>query len=131
MRKHKPSVLIVDDEEGIRHLIYDIFLLSGDYYLKMVPDGYKAVEEIKKKEYDVITLDLKMPGMDGIEVLKIIKKEYEDIPVIIISGYSEYEGLKEVLTSYNNVFFLQKPFRAFDLLSLAKEIMVNRKVKDG
>jgi CheY-like chemotaxis protein len=85
------TVLIVDDEENIRTL-YKEELTDEGYNIILASNGYEALEVLNTEKPDAIILDIKMPGMDGVNLLKLIKERQEDdIPVIICSAYEEYK----------------------------------------
>ncbi len=85
------TVLIVDDEENIRTL-YKEELADEGYNIILASNGYEALEVLSIQKPDAIILDIKMPGMDGVNLLKLIKERKEDdIPVIICSAYEEYK----------------------------------------
>ena len=84
-------ILIVDDEENIRTL-YKEELADEGYDVILASNGYEALEILNTQKPDAIILDIKMPGMDGVNLLKLIKeRKEEDIPVIICSAYEEYK----------------------------------------
>ncbi|MEK6776704.1 MAG: response regulator [bacterium] len=85
------TVLIVDDEENIR-ILYKEELADEGYNVILASNGYEALEVLSVQKPDAIILDIKMPGMDGVNLLKLIKERKEDdIPVIICSAYEEYK----------------------------------------
>lgn len=103
----KIRVLVVDDEEVIR-LSYRR-VLSGDGFCVMtVVDGREALELIEDKKFDVVLLDLRMPGMDGLQVLKAIKERSPESEVVIVTGYPSIDSAKEAvrLGAYD---YLAKP----------------------
>ncbi len=85
----RPTILVVDDNESIRDTLEAI--LKKDYTVIKVRDGEKGLSIIKEREVNVILLDIKLPGMDGIEILKKVKEQYEDIEVIMITVVQEVE----------------------------------------
>jgi DNA-binding NtrC family response regulator len=109
----KPRLLIVDDEIPFaRNLVW--LLSRRDYEVEAVYDGASALRSIEEQEFDVVILDLKMPGMDGIATLKELKKKRPDTEVIILTGYasvdSALDGLK--LGAYD---YATKPLQLSDL----------------
>jgi len=85
------TILIVDDEENIRTL-YKEELTDEGYDVLLASNGYEALEVLDAHQPDAVILDIKMPGMDGVNLLKLIKERKErDIPVIICSAYEEYK----------------------------------------
>lgn len=87
----KPTtILIVDDEEHIR-LLFKEELEDEGYTVDLASNGLEALEKVKRTAYSVIVLDIKMPGMDGIQTLAEIKKINKDQPVILCSAYGEFK----------------------------------------
>ena len=101
------KILIVDDEQSIIDSLRLILEHEG-YDADGCNDGFTAIEKIGNEEYDLVLLDIKMPGMDGIEALERIKKINKDIVVVMISGHGNIETAVEATKkgAYN---FLQKP----------------------
>ena len=109
----KIVILVVDDEAVIRDGIKRV--LEGDRYeVETCRSGHLAIERLQGKEYGLIITDLKMPGMNGIEVLKAVKALQPDIPVIIITGYASIDTAVEAMKSGASDY-ISKPF-APDLL---------------
>jgi DNA-binding NtrC family response regulator len=108
-RPDEPSnVLVVDDEAVIREGMRRI--LEGDgYRVDTSASGRAAIEKIQERDFDVVITDLKMPGMDGMEVLKTIKILQPDVPVIIITGYSTVDTAVEAMKS-GAFDYIAKPF---------------------
>ncbi len=125
------SILLVDDEEDIREVL-DIALRDKGYTVYTAQDGKEALEIFEKFQPPVILTDIKMPGMDGIELLKIIKRENPETEVIMITGHGDMglavESLKNEATD-----FITKPINvdALDIaLKRARErITVRRQLK--
>ncbi len=86
-----PRIMVVDDEEMIRDLYKDILEKDEGFVVECACNGEEALEKLPLFSPDVITLDIKMPGMDGIECLKRIRKIYHALPVILCSAYGEYK----------------------------------------
>lgn len=85
------TVLVVDDEESIRFL-YREELEEEGYRVITAADGEEALRKLKEDRPDLITLDIRMPGMDGIEVLQRIREMDKEIPVIMSTAYGEYRN---------------------------------------
>ncbi|MCB0736140.1 MAG: sigma-54-dependent Fis family transcriptional regulator [Bacteroidetes bacterium] len=85
-----PKVLIVDDEEVIRQTLIDI-LEYEDYEIDTAADGAEAVEKINSQKYDAVLCDIKMPKMDGLEVLEAVSPKNPELPIIMISGHGTLE----------------------------------------
>ncbi len=87
----KKKILVVDDEKNIRFLLKEELTDEG-YDLITAENGAKALEKIKEEKPDLVTLDIKMPGEDGLSVLRRIREIEYDLPVIICSAYSVYKS---------------------------------------
>ena len=116
-------ILIIDDQDPIRRVLREI-LENEKYQVDDANNGLKAVEMLKEQEYDVILCDIKMPEMDGLELLEHVKQNY-DIPVIMISGNST---VPEVATAMNNgaYHFIVKPPDMNVLLSTVRNALDKR-----
>jgi CheY-like chemotaxis protein len=82
-------LLVVDDEENIRILFREELEDEG-YDVELASNGIEALEKFRGSAFDVVILDIKMPGMDGLQALEEIKKFKKDQPVILCSAYGEY-----------------------------------------
>ena len=103
------KILIVDDERSIRNTLKEI-LEYEKYKVEEAVDGAKGYEMISNNHYDVVLLDIKMPKMDGIEVLEKAAAENPDTPFIMISGHGTLETAVECVK--NGAYdYLQKPPR--------------------
>jgi DNA-binding NtrC family response regulator len=81
-----PSVLVVDDDAGIRETMLDILTLEG-YTVEVASEGGEALQCYRRRRYDVVLLDIRMPGMNGVEVLRALKQIDPAARVIMITGY--------------------------------------------
>jgi DNA-binding response OmpR family regulator len=84
------NILVVDDEENIRELYKEEFEEMG-YAVTLVPDGAQALKVMDTAKFDLVTLDMRMPDMDGIEALRKMKEKDSTLPVIICTAYEEYK----------------------------------------
>ncbi len=84
------KILLVDDEEHIR-LLFKEELEEEGYVTDLASNGFEALEKLKDAAFDLVILDIKMPGMDGIQTLNEIKKINKDQHVILCSAYGEYQ----------------------------------------
>jgi len=102
------NLLVVDDEVVIREGMRRILSAEG-YHVETSASGRTAIEKIQEQDFDVVITDLKMPGMDGMEVLRTIKILQPEVPVIIITGYSTVDTAVEAMK--NGAFdYIAKPF---------------------
>jgi DNA-binding response OmpR family regulator len=97
-------ILIVDDEESIR-LLYREELEEEGFEVELAKNGEEALEKLPFFKPDLITLDIKMPGMDGIETLKRIRESERQLPIIMCSAYGEY---KQDLTTWASDAYIVK-----------------------
>ncbi|MBI5166938.1 MAG: response regulator [candidate division NC10 bacterium] len=84
------TILVVDDDEAIR-LLYEEELSEAGYRVILAKDAQEALEKLEETCPDLITLDIKMPGIDGIELLRKIRVVHRDLPIIISTAYDEYK----------------------------------------
>lgn len=84
------KILVVDDEESIC-LLYQAELTQVGYSVRVAHDGAEALEKVDIDPPDLITLDIKMKGMDGIQFLRKLREKYSQIPVIICSAHGEFK----------------------------------------
>jgi len=82
--------MVVDDEENIRFL-YKEELEDEGFSVELAKNGEEALEKLPDFKPDLITLDIKMPGMNGIEVLKRIREQDRELPIVLCSAYGEYK----------------------------------------
>jgi two-component system response regulator (stage 0 sporulation protein F) len=88
------KLLIVDDQYGIRILLNEVFQKEG-YQTFQAANGYQALDIVEKHSPDLVLLDMKIPGMDGIEILKRLKAINSEIQVIIMTAYGELDMIQE------------------------------------
>ena len=120
------NVIIIDDDKHIRDACRQV-LAKENYDVTEAEDGLKGLELLKKKKYNIVILDLKMPGISGMSVLKKIKENYLDTAVIIITGYATVESAVEAMKIGANDF-LPKPFTPDAFKVVIKRIVEKRKL---
>ena len=115
----RARILVVDDEASIRDLLAKVL---KDYDVDVVPDGRSAIELLRLYPYNLLIVDLKMPGMDGLSVIREGKRLKADLRVIIITGYStEASAIDAVNLGVDG--YLTKPFRVNQVLEQAAKAM--------
>jgi excisionase family DNA binding protein len=117
----RPRVLVVDDEATIRDLLAKTLALA-EYEVDLAPDGRVALERLRMMPYDLLITDLKMPGIDGLGVIREARRLKADIPVIIITGFStEATAIEAVNIGVSG--YLTKPFRVPRVLAAAAKAL--------
>ena len=118
------SVLVVDDELGPRESLR--MILRPLYEVKTASTGQEALQYIQQEKVDLITLDLKMPGISGMDVLREIKKMKLDVPVIIITAFGTLTNAHEAIR-FGAVDFISKPYNATDILSTVRRTVEQKR----
>jgi excisionase family DNA binding protein len=116
-RDGRSRVLVVDDESSIRELLQKTLGLA-EYDVDTAPDGRAALERLRLGNYDLLIADLKMPGMDGLTLIREAKRLKADLPVIIITGFSTESSAIEAV-NLGVAGYLTKPFRVPQVLAAA------------
>ncbi len=109
------KILIVDDEPDMLRLLNMILKDRTPYEIMTTNNPVEALELAKKGGFDVLITDLKMPGLDGIELLNAVRSFDQDIPIIIITAYATAESAAEAMEK-NAFDFITKPFRKEQIL---------------
>lgn len=120
----KANILIVDDELGPRESLR--MILKPAYNVYTAEDGYQALDIIKQQPIDLITLDLRMDGLNGIDVLKEVREHNKDIGVIIITGYGTL-GTMTTANQYGVSDFISKPFNVSDVTMVVQKSLGKKK----
>src|SRR4030042_831197 len=114
------TVLVVDDQSGMRETMRDILQEAG-YVVESADDGYGAIEKVAQQCYDIILMDIIMPGLNGVETIKEIKKMNTQTEFIMMTAYSA-EALIEEALSCGIYQYINKPFPPEQIISLLEEI---------
>jgi two-component system response regulator HydG len=121
-----PSILIVDDDEAMRDSCIQI-LSKMHYEIKTADNGNQGLEQISRESFDIVILDLKMPGLSGMELLKKIREENPETIVIVITGYATVDSAIEAMK--NGAYdYLPKPFTPEELRMVVRRAMEKRKL---
>lgn len=115
------SILIIDDEQSVRDSIRMILEYEG-FEVSQAVDGEIGLKEVEEHHIDLVLLDVKMPGMDGLEVLQEIKKRSPDLPVVMVSGHGTVETAVEA-TKLGAFDFLSKPLDRDKLLVVVRNAL--------
>ncbi len=122
----RKSIMIVDDELGPRESLR--MILKPSYEVYTADDGRAALELLKERPVDLMTLDLKMPGLSGMEVLEQIRESNEDVMVIIVTGYGTFRSAVEAIR-FNVFDYISKPFNVQEILSVVKRCLEVRNTR--
>ncbi len=122
-----PSILVIEDKDSMREMLSKT-LESEGYEVEGVKDGERGLEKAKERKYDVVLTDLKLPKMDGIEVLSSLKEMDHDVAVILMTAYGTIEKAVEAMKG-GAFDFLTKPFDTDHLSVLIKRALENRRLR--
>jgi excisionase family DNA binding protein len=118
LRRKPPLVLVIDDDAGVRKLVKR-FLEAEGYRVCLASDGIEGLAWLNRESVDLILLDLKMPGLNGPEFLQEKVKIYEDLPVIVVTGYPDGDLMVKALR-YGPITLLAKPVDKKALIRAAR-----------
>lgn len=118
-RRKSFNVLVVDDEEEIGVLFRR--LLGDSQEVTVAQDGYEALEKAREKPFDLVFLDVRLPGMDGVETLEKIKKILPDAIVVMMSGHSVEEDIRRAM-EMGAQDFIAKPFDDPDQIMTIEQV---------
>ena len=123
-KSHAPRVLVIDDEIGPRESLK--MILKPNYNVFSVDNGAAAIQMVQQMKPDVITLDLKMPGLSGTEILREIREIDQNVKVIIVTGWITMRGMLETLC--HGVFgYITKPFNVPEVIRAVEESLERKK----
>lgn len=114
-------LLIVDDQQGIRLLLNEVMKKEG-YATYLAANGIEALSFAEEHEMDCVLLDMKIPGMNGIEILKRLKEKWPGLPVFMMTAYGELNIVQEAL-SLGAVRYFTKPFDIFEVRDEVNKIL--------
>ena len=117
----KPKLLVVDDEESLRTILRDE-LSHQNYTVRDAENGKAALEILKQEKHDIVLLDVMMPEMDGLELLRIIRKENLARRVVMLTGVDELKIARESLQSGADDF-ITKPFQFQSLFACLDRVL--------
>ena len=124
VRKPARRVLVVDDEPSVREMLSD-FLEMNDFICMQAENGATAVDVSRREKPDLIILDVRMPGVSGMQALREIKQSRPDQPVIMVTAVSEVETAVEAMR-LGAADYVVKPFVLHDMLAIVDQAMTNR-----
>lgn len=116
------EILIVDDQQGIRLLLNEVFKKEG-FITHLAANGFDALKIAQNTKLDCVLLDMKIPGMDGLEILTRLKESNENLPVFMMTAYVE-QDIMDKANSLGVVQYFTKPFNIFEVRDEVKKIIV-------
>lgn len=119
-------LLVVDDNIGILRLLYELLTEEG-YIVETVENGMECLIKVQANEPDLVILDAKMPGKSGLETVTELKKGNSDLPIIMITAYSELPPIHMALENGSIDCYLTKPFD-LDKVRFFVKTLVNKRI---
>jgi DNA-binding NtrC family response regulator len=122
MKSSNCTILFAEDNQGIQKIYEKNFMKEG-YQVLLAEHGARAMAELHEQKVDLLVTDMFMPGMDTLELFSILKKEFPNLPIIVVSGH--YADLKDDFQNkgFNVKAFFSKPVSVGDLKAKVKEIL--------
>ena len=126
MERCRKAILVVDDEKEMCELVKD-FLGGAGYEVETAQDGREALEAVRQKDLDAVITDLRMPDMDGMELLAAVKAERPDVPVIMVTAFGSIDRAIEAMRA-GAFYFVTKPFKLRELEALVAKAVEQRQL---
>jgi DNA-binding NtrC family response regulator len=123
------KILVVDDEEGARELFFTILSDEG-YDIILANNGEEALARFKSEACDLVITDIKMPVMDGLQLLQEIRKTGSKTDVIMVTAYGEVESYLKAM-SLGAAEYINKPIRIKELKRIVHKVLTERKARLG
>lgn len=114
-------VLVVDDDSRVRDTLEEIIFKRG-YRVVAVENGEMALDEVEKQHFDLIFLDLVLPGLSGVDILRAVKVKDRRAVVVIVTGYGDDPVALEAM-SLGPLFLIRKPFKVSDIVEVLDIVM--------
>ena len=118
MADNKLEILVVDDHRNMRQTLSGIIQEQG-HQVTQAEDGYQALNEVKKTSFDLVFMDIIMPGINGVQVLREIKKIDPEVPVVMMTGFS-VEHLVNDAVAEGAISVIYKPFRLAQVMGFVE-----------
>lgn len=123
------KILVVDDEEGARDLFYTILTDEG-YDVSLAPGGEEALDLFRGDAFNLVITDIKMPVMDGLQLLQEIRKMGSKTDVIMVTAYGEVESYLKAM-SLGAAEYINKPVRIKELKRIVHKVLTEQKARTG
>lgn len=115
------KVLVVDDQLGVRRLLYETFR-EDQHEVEMAGNGKEALQILEKFDPDLILMDMKMPGMNGIDTLRQIRSFNKEVGVIMMTAYGDAQNMEQA-RDLGVLYYMSKPFDLFEMRDRVREIL--------
>lgn len=109
----KIKILVVDDDAVILELISKILAQNG-YEVILAPDGFEALNLLEQNKIDIVITDMKMPNMDGMELIDLIKKSYPGMKIIVMTAFEDIYTIKDAIMKGADEY-ITKPFNSYEI----------------
>jgi DNA-binding NtrC family response regulator len=116
--KEDATILVVDDEEVLRKVIHKILTKEG-YDVHLASSGTEALEILSKKEIDLVITDVKMPEMDGFDLLEQMKKNYPKLGIIVMTAFGDAYTVRDALMLGADEY-ITKPFKSYEIVMVVE-----------
>jgi DNA-binding NtrC family response regulator len=118
--KNDVTVLVVDDEEMLRSLLERILTKEG-YRVETAVDGSEALDKLRSNRHNLVVTDIKMPKLNGLELLKEIKSEFPETSVIVMTAYGDSFTVKDAMLMGADEY-ITKPFKSFEIALIVERV---------
>ncbi|WP_425805948.1 response regulator [Desulfitobacterium sp. Sab5] len=115
------KVLVVDDQLGVRRLLYETFR-EDQHEVEMAGNGKEALQILEDFSPDLILMDMKMPGMNGIDTLRQIRSFNKEVGVIMMTAYGDAQNMEQA-RDLGVLYYMSKPFDLFEMRDRVREIL--------
>jgi DNA-binding NtrC family response regulator len=123
------NILVVDDEKNIRTTLQQVLAASG-YKVETGVNGEDGLSRLAESHFDIVLLDMKLPGIDGIEVLRQMRHKAVDTPVVMITAYGTVESAVEAM-KLGAVDYIRKPFSPEQIRDIVKRVLARPNLKEA
>ena len=123
----KPTILVVDDDVTIRGMISKILSRNG-YQVILASDGFEALNLLEQEQIKIVITDMKMPEMDGMELIELISKNYPDIKIIVITAFDDIYTIKDAIIKGADEY-ITKPFNSHEINIIVERAYWNTTTK--
>lgn len=119
------AVLLVDDDKEFRKAMKKMFERSG-YKIAIACDGQEALDVLSEREFDLIISDLRMPNIDGLEMMGELRRRGLDVPIIFLTAFGEVESYMDLM-NLGAFEYVHKPVKSKEILEIARRAIASRK----